>query len=395
MKVLSALLFLSVAASASAQDPVAILEDLAGAQSRVSLAELGQSDMGEAVFLRFAGAAPVPALEPAQICALDLLSGDSLLGIVSSQGDERLGVVLSGDTSLTVGLGELRSLRFPARLAGQEAPLEAPKEGDRLYRVLPRGVDRVDGYLLGFNDEGVRFEGAIGERTYAWKDVAALFVEPLEDPPQLPEGGTRVLVDLAGGGRITANLVGLEPAGVRVRTAGLEELLLPPGLVDEVLVANDRYAFLSWLPVDAGPPRSPFDPPGAKPLGMVWPHRLDRAVDGEALRTDGISWARGIGVHAPSRLRFELGGDWSTLRLSVGLNDPPRGTAARGSVRYRILVDGEARWESPLMRTGDAVQGPKPIDVSGASELVLEVDDGGDGPVMDRANWLRPILLKG
>ncbi len=394
MKVLSALLFLSFAAPVNAQDPVAILEDLDGTQNRVPLAELVQGDMGEAVFLRFEGVAEAPALEPAQTCALDLLSGDRLLGVVSSQGDERLGVVLPGETSLTVGLGELRSLRFPARLASQEAPLEPPSEGDRLYRVLPRGLDRVDGYLLGFNDEGVRFEGAIGERTYGWKDVAALFVEPLEAPPELPRGGTRVLVDLAGGGRITANLAGLEPGGVRLRTAGAEELLLPPSLIDEVLVANGQYAFLSWLPVDAGPPRSPFDPPGAEPLGMVWPHRLDRAVDGEALRTGGVRWARGIGVHAPSRLRFELGGEWSRLRLSAGLNDPPRGTTARGSVRYRILVDGETRWESPLMRTGGAVQGPEPIDVREASELVLEVDDGGDGPVMDRANWLRPILLK-
>lgn len=394
MKLLPALLCAVTAAPAIAiQEPVAVFEDLAGAQARVPLDEVSQGNLGEAVFLRFDGIPPLTEAEPDQRCVLTLLNGDRLAGAVSSQGEERLGLILPGETRMTVGLAELASLQFPGRLAGGDVALEPPASGDRLYRVLPRGVDRVDGLLVGFDDAGVRFESSIGERGYAWKDVAALFVEPLEEPPALPEG-TRVLIDLAGGGRLTANLAGLEPGGVRVRTAGEEELLLPPGLVAELLVDNGRYAFLSWLAIDAGPPRSPFDPPGAEPLGMVWPHRLDRAVDGQPLRAGGRDWARGIGVHAPSRLAFDLGGAWGQLRLAVGLNDPPRGTAARGSVRYRVLLDGNKVWESQLLRTGDAVLAPPPIDVSGARELILEVDDGGDGPIMDRANWLRPLLLK-
>ena len=383
-----------VMASVEAQDGSAIFETLDGAERVLPVAELGPESLGDAAFLRFTDLVPPEPLDPVTVCEIKLSGGDLLLGKVEGLDAERLGLQPAGGKRLTIGVDDVLSLRFPARMRADEAPPVAPESGDRLYRLLPRGVDRVDGLLIGFSPQGVQFEGRVGERTYPWEDVAALFIEPLEDlAPPVTEGQTRVRVNLEDGGHLTASLQGISPAGVVLHN-GREEVQLPLGLIAELLVLNDRYAFLGWLPVDAGPARAPFDPPGAEPLGMVWRHRIDRAVDGAALQAGGRSWTRGIGVHAPSRLTWKLAGKWGRLRTWAGLQDPKRAGRVRGSVQFRIFVDGKQVYESALARGGDATLRIPDIPLTDAQVLVLEVDDGGDGPVMDRANWLRPMLLR-
>ena len=62
-------------------------------------------------------------------------------------------------------------------------------------------------------------------------------------------------------------------------------------------------------------------------------------------------------------------------------------------MRFRVLVDGELRYESGEVRVGSPALVVPPVDLVGAKELVLEVDPLDDW-VLDRADWLRPILLK-
>ncbi len=66
---------------------------------------------------------------------------------------------------------------------------------------------------------------------------------------------------------------------------------------------------------------------------------------------------------------------------------------ARGSVRFRVLVDGTERWSSPVLRGGDPPLDLPPIDLAGAEELELVVDDAGDGFAGDRADWLGLYLV--
>ena len=67
---------------------------------------------------------------------------------------------------------------------------------------------------------------------------------------------------------------------------------------------------------------------------------------------------------------------------------------AGGTVRFRVHVDGEMRWESPVVSAGDPPLRPPAISLVGARELVLEVDPTEDLFVADRADWLRPLLVK-
>ena len=126
---------------------------------------------------------------------------------------------------------------------------------------------------------------------------------------------------------------------------------------------------------------------------MIWPHRIDRAVDGGALHVDGRRWSRGIGVHAPSRLTWKLNREWKEFRTFVAIDDSVLSLDARGSVVFRVLVDGEERYRSKLVHGGNAAVAVGPVRLEGARELVLEVLDGDDLWIADRADWLLPILI--
>ena len=67
--------------------------------------------------------------------------------------------------------------------------------------------------------------------------------------------------------------------------------------------------------------------------------------------------------------------------------------APAGTVQFRVMGDGKVLWESPVSRAGAAPIRPEPIDIKGVDLLVLEVDPAGDF-VLDRANWLRPMVVK-
>jgi len=67
-------------------------------------------------------------------------------------------------------------------------------------------------------------------------------------------------------------------------------------------------------------------------------------------------------------------------------------TAGRGSVRFRVFVDGEERLTSEPVRGGER---PVPIrvDLDGAERLDLIVDYAERAAVLDRADWLDARLI--
>ena len=227
-------------------------------------------------------------------------------------------------------------------------------------------------------------------------EVAALYVEVFEEPtPSRPDaGGVPVAVDLTDGGRVRGSLVELAETGCRMRVVGETEILLPLARILEIAVDDGRLRFLSDLAPGTETGRgSPF----GDELGMSWPYRIDRAAGGRALVAGGRRWARGIGMHAPSRVAWTLEPQWRRLRGFVAIDDRSllHEPDARGSVVFRILVGGETVWESPVVRGGD-----DPLEIpalelgnaDGARELVLEVDSVEDFRG-DRADWLRLILV--
>ncbi|MEM9802027.1 MAG: NPCBM/NEW2 domain-containing protein [Planctomycetota bacterium] len=412
LRAIALLLALSAAAPAqdlgptrSAPDPSGsiVLESLDGTLRRraenapplTSLAEAG------AAFARFEGVAMAPGeessseVDPKDRASLELAGGDRLSAAVRGGDGDLLTVALRGGVELQLSIDGIRSVVFPARIpASVTSSPTAGEEGDRLYLVAVNGLDRAEGFVDSFEADGVRFEDArLGSRTYAWDRVAALFVSPLEDEREQEDEdrGERVSVALVGGGRISGELVeiGSPVEGVRLRLGEAADVQLPGSIVTEVALDDGSFRFLGDLePTDRGT-SSPFD----DDLGFVWPMRVDRSCRGGLLQVAGVTYARGLGVHAPSELTWSLDGEWKELRFLCGVDDTGVSGARGGAVIFRVRSGDRVLWESDVVRAGSPALAPMPVPVQGVTSLVLEVDPAGDF-VLDRADWLRPMLVR-
>jgi hypothetical protein len=385
-------------APAQLPTPVRIeLESLAG-EVRLrdgSLGPLTSLSAEGAALVRFTGRAGLvpPTLDATTLADVELAGGDRVRGVVRAAGDDGLAVDLGG-AELVLDLDELRALVFRARVPREAAVARQPDaDSDVLYFVAGRGLDRAEGLLEGFDAQGLVFDDSrVGKRSYAWDRVAALFVASLEPVAASDDAASPldpVVLGLIGGGRLSGRLRSLDTLRITLVRPGGAALELPAELMTELALADGSFTFLSDLPVADGGPLSPF----GDELGFTWPHRIDRAVDGGPLRVGGKIEGRGIGVHAPSRLTWRLDGSYERLRLAVAVDDSGVGAERSGSVRFRVLGDGRELWQSGVVRGGQGLSSPPPMAVAGVRELVLEVDPDGDF-VLDRANWLRPVLVR-
>ena len=130
--------------------------------------------------------------------------------------------------------------------------------------------------------------------------------------------------------------------------------------------------------------------PSGTPTNGVGPIEVDQhnggpaGNDGEQIALGGISYPKGLGVHAPSSITYRLNGVCEgNLIADVGIDDS---VGNGGSVVFRVLVDGVPAFDSGIMRGGDGRRAVN-VNLTGAREVSLEVTDAGDGNESDRANW--------
>lgn len=380
-----------------ASGPRVVLESATGERKAQALATLDTQDPRTigGHRLRFEGLGGPPRAEAGeQRAEIQLSDGDRLRGRVRGGREEWIQVELAGGVRVEVIIDEISSIVWPARIEGlwTETP-KAPAEGDRLYRKARDVLDTIEGGVEAFTSEGVQFHGTVlGSKQIPWGEVAALFIEhlPHKDDGGPANPGVRVVVDGFDETRLSGELVRLTGEACVIRRKYSGEISIPLATISGLLVDDGTIAYLSSLaPSDVGQ-SSPF----GDDLGIQWPARFDRSVTNTPLVVGGRTYARGVGVHAPSKLSWKLDGGFRTLRGLVGIDDQVLRLPARGSVIFRVHLDGKPAWESPVVRGGDAALALPPIDVSNARELVLEADVGPDAFVADRANWLDVVLAR-
>jgi len=105
--------------------------------------------------------------------------------------------------------------------------------------------------------------------------------------------------------------------------------------------------------------------------------------DGRPIRLNGTTFTKGLGVHAPSDVRFTLDGKCSSFLATVGVDDE---SGSAGSVTFQVWTDGMQRYDSGLMTSMTASK-PISVDLTGANELQLVVTDGADGVTSDHGDW--------
>jgi alpha-galactosidase len=107
------------------------------------------------------------------------------------------------------------------------------------------------------------------------------------------------------------------------------------------------------------------------------------ASDGNTITIEGVQYQKGLGVHAFSTIEYYLGGDCTSVRADVGVDDEE---GADGSVAFEIWADGERVAESGPMTNAMPAKRLE-ADVTGATFLRLVVTDAGDGVNSDHGDW--------
>jgi len=105
--------------------------------------------------------------------------------------------------------------------------------------------------------------------------------------------------------------------------------------------------------------------------------------DGNQITLNGVSYDKGLGVHAYSEASYFLGGIVSTFSADIGVDDEVNN---RGSIVFQVWADGDKIYDSGLM-TGDSATKHVNVDVAGKSVLKLVVTDGGNGVGSDHGDW--------
>ncbi|MCC6574873.1 MAG: NPCBM/NEW2 domain-containing protein [Planctomycetes bacterium] len=164
----------------------------------------------------------------------------------------------------------------------------------------------------------------------------------------------------------------------------LKEIKLSERNVMTVTFKNGRYVYLSDMEFGKTPEERPYYlPADFKPEDHLFKVKRDSAQGGSPISIRGKVYAKGLGVHAISKLTFNLRKGYSKLVGIAGVDDSAGDLA---SVEFKIYGDGKLLYESGVLRRSSS---EKAIDISlvNVEELVLEVTAADNADVQDRANW--------
>lgn len=114
------------------------------------------------------------------------------------------------------------------------------------------------------------------------------------------------------------------------------------------------------------------------------------ATDGRTLKLRGVSYATGLGVHAPSSLAFPAGGKYARFESVIGVDDE---TSGAGRVVFQVWGDGKKLYDSGIM-TGTMPAKQVSVDLAGVQSVRLLVTDAGNGATSDHADWANARFIQ-
>jgi hypothetical protein len=221
----------------------------------------------------------------------------------------------------------------------------------------------------------------IGERTRAFRTDTVFGIVLAVDRTGDWHGDWRAAVTLADGSVFSGRVEPSDRTTLHVATSLGFVAAVPLSKVAGIEFQSDRVVYVSDL--------APIEQRVEGLLHRPWPVQMDRAVSGTRISVGGRVFDKGIGVHSRTKLAFEILGAYETFAATVGIDDSVR---PRGSVIFRVIADGETRFDSEVM-TGSDPPRDIVVDVSSVNVLTLVVDFGDDLDVADHADWASARLL--
>lgn len=197
-----------------------------------------------------------------------------------------------------------------------------------------------------------------------------------------------ILVDQQSGFSASADLYdGIHPTqGGEQKMSGkwlaaLSSVLPPPGTPAPPPAGTVFVSDLAWASATNG----------NGPVELDRSSGENRAGDGRTITLNGVTYSKGLGVHAASEIRYSLAGQYSSFLADVGVDDE---VGNGGSVRFQVYLDSATTpaFDSQNMTGGSATRQVN-VDVAGRTTLRLVVTTGGDGDAYDHADWANARLL--
>ena len=103
----------------------------------------------------------------------------------------------------------------------------------------------------------------------------------------------------------------------------------------------------------------------------------------------GRQYDKSLYAHAETEIVYALPEGYTHFVAAAGFGDPG---VTRGSVIFRVLVDGKEKYRSAVYRLGPLL--PVVVDIEGAKKLELVTEDAGDGIYHDYVWWGEARLVK-
>lgn len=110
--------------------------------------------------------------------------------------------------------------------------------------------------------------------------------------------------------------------------------------------------------------------------------------DGNVITLNGVTYNKGLGVHAFSEITLNLNGLYTSFLSDIGIDDE---SGSAGSVIFQVYLDDIKVYDSGVM-TGATATRSVNIDVTGRNKLQLIVTNAGDNPDDDHADWANARL---
>jgi hypothetical protein len=252
-------------------------------------------------------------------------------------------------------------------------------------RVLLENGDELTGTIAGLEDKVLSLQTA-DKVDVETKTIAAVIFNPTLIQKSRPSG-LRALVGFSDGSRVTAIAITADKNIAQIKLIGGAVLTCSTDAIVALQPLGGRAVYLSDLK-PAGYRHIPY-------LQLAWPFFADRSVLGSQLRAGGKLYAKGLGMHAPARITYDLDRAYRRFETQVAI-DAEAGSG--GSAVFRVFTDdGSGAWQeraaSETVRGGDP-PAPLSVDVSGAKRISLLVDFADHGDELDHADWLNARLVR-
>ncbi len=247
--------------------------------------------------------------------------------------------------------------------------------------VILNNADEVAGQVEAVGDDAIRLATVVGPVDVEAHRIRALVFNPALLRRREPQG-FHAIAGFRDGSRLIAERLVVDEESLRIEAVGgLRWTAVPEDLV-WLQPLGGRVTYLSDLKAAEDRQVSFLD--------LRWPCRADRNVTGGMLRSGGRLHLKGLGVHSAARLTYLLSRPYRRFQAELSIDD---GTSGRGSVRFRVFVDGAPKHASPIVRGGMAPV-PVSVDLAGAKRLDLVVDFADRADELDHANWLDVRLVQ-